>query len=165
MRKIALSTSMQVALLVGTVLLAGFTLAGCDDEASHRPIVVQGVPAGQVAVVIQDDYDYYPGYEVYYSRSRHEFLYRDGNQWVRRSEPRGVTLSVLFGSPSVRMDFRDSPERHHGSVIQNYPKNWHQPAQVQPAKASPAKDAHRDPKKNDGADGKKDDQKDGNRNN
>ena len=72
----------------------------------------------------QDDYDYYPGYETYYSRNRHEYIYRDGDRWVRRSEPRGVTVTALFSAPAVRLDFHDSPEQHHNTVVQAYPRNW-----------------------------------------
>lgn len=104
------------------------TLTGCIvDGASQHPRYQERPPVQtHVAVVFQDDYDYYPGYEVYYSRSRREYVYLDGGSWVRRSEPRGVSLSVLLAAPSVRMDFRDSPEQHHGTVVRSYPKNWQQ---------------------------------------
>jgi hypothetical protein len=78
----------------------------------------------QVVVVAQDDYEYYPGYETYYSRTRHEYVYREGNTWVRRPEPKGVAVNVLIASPSVALDFHDSPEQHHGTVVQKYPRNW-----------------------------------------
>ena len=75
----------------------------------------------------EDDYDYYPGYEVYYARNRHEYVYREGNAWVHRPQPPGVSANVLLAAPSVRVDFHDSPERHHDAVVRSYPKNWHQP--------------------------------------
>ena len=34
--------------------------------------------------VVQDDYVYYPDYEIYYSSSRHQYAYREGNAWVSR---------------------------------------------------------------------------------
>jgi hypothetical protein len=34
---------------------------------------------------------------------------------------------VLFASPSVRLDYRDSPERHHAKVAKQYPKHWAPP--------------------------------------
>jgi hypothetical protein len=73
---------------------------------------------------IQDDYVYYPNYECYYSVSRHQYAYREGNRWVARPAPRGVSVSVLVNSPSVRMEFHDSPAYHHAQVAKQYPKNW-----------------------------------------
>ena len=78
-------------------------------------------------MVFDDDYDYYPRYEVYYSRNRREYVYFDRNRWVRSSESRIVSPSVLVASPSVRMDFRDAPERHHANVVRSYPKEWRDP--------------------------------------
>ena len=75
-------------------------------------------------MTVVDVYDYYPRYEIYYSRERREYVYRDGNTWVRRPEPRGVKQRVLDASPMVRLAFHDSPEQHHGAVTQQYPKNW-----------------------------------------
>ncbi len=98
-------------------------LAGCVAGESARSPGYRNSGA-QATVVVQDDYDYYPGYEVYYSRNRHEYVYRDGNAWVRQPEPRGVAVNVLQASPSVRLDFHDAPERHHASVTQAYPKSW-----------------------------------------
>lgn len=106
------------------------SLTGCMVEqasgpAPHpaRPIAVRG-PA---PVIIVDDYDYYPGYETYYSRSRREFVYREGNTWVRRPEPRGVSIGLLFSTPVVRLDFHDAPEQHHAAVVQSYPRSWAPP--------------------------------------
>ena len=131
-------------LMIGAALLAALT--ACAVDGSNQRTGYRGSPAVQATVVIQDDYDYYPGYEIYYSRNRHEFVYRDGDAWVRRSEPRGVTANVLLAAPSVRVDFHDSPALHHASVVQSYPKNWTPPGR---------KPAARDDRKPD----QKDDQK------
>lgn len=107
------------------------TLTGCnksppDVQAASAPAapgpatVVQGQPT----VAVQDDYVYYPAYEVYYSSSRHDYRYRDGDAWVSRPAPPRVSVDVLFASPSVRLDFHDAPDRHHERVIRSYPKNW-----------------------------------------
>lgn len=72
----------------------------------------------------QDDYVYYPNYECYYSVSRHQYAYREGNTWVARPAPPGVTVNVLQASPSVKMDFHDPPVKHHAAVVKQYPKNW-----------------------------------------
>jgi hypothetical protein len=135
--------SENISIIVGAALMAAF--AGCLVEQPGQPSGYRGRPAVQVqaTVAFQDDYDYYPGYETYYSRNRHEFVYRDGNAWVRRPEPTGVTSSVLFAAPTVRLDFHDSPEQHHSAVVQQYPKNW----KGQEAKHDDKKDDKKDEKK------------------
>lgn len=114
-------------LLAGGIILGA--LAGCmsDDTYSRRGDRGRHLGQTQATVVYMDDYDYYPGYEVYYSRNRREYVYRDGNAWVRRAEPRGITVDVLLAAPSVRVDFRDSPESHHSTVVKSYPRNWQKP--------------------------------------
>jgi hypothetical protein len=112
-------------LLGGVALVA--VLAGCVTDGSayqHGGYQGRTTVHAQATVAIQDDYDYFPGYETYYSRNRREFVYRDGNTWVRRPAPQGTAVSVVLASPSVRMSFRDSPDRHHDSVVRSYPKNW-----------------------------------------
>jgi hypothetical protein len=79
----------------------------------------------QTVVVRGGYYDYYPAYGVYYSRNRHEYVYRDRNRWVRHSRPGGISLDVLLASPSVRVDFHSEPWRHHDYVVRRYPRNWH----------------------------------------
>lgn len=112
------------SLIVGTAFIAA--LAGC---ATERPVqrtsgLARPVAQPPAVIVYQDDYDYYPGYEVYYSRTRREYVYREGRQWVRRPMPPGVPVEVLSASLSVRVDFRDSPEHHHARIVQSYPRNW-----------------------------------------
>lgn len=141
----------RAGLVAGVTLL--LPLAGClaggnyrsSGYNSHTSVQVQG------GVSFEDDYDYYPGYETYYSRSRHEFVYRDGGHWVRRPEPRGVSVNLLLAAPSVRMDFRDAPERHHNTVVRTYPKNWSPPGAGHTASPQ-RKDGHKDDRKNDGGD-------------
>lgn len=76
---------------------------------------------------VQDDYVYYPGYQVYYSNSRRQYAYPEGGRWVSQPAPRGVSVSALQASPSVKMAFHDSPANHHAAVVQQYPKNWRPP--------------------------------------
>ncbi len=111
-------SSLAAGLLAGTALL--LLLSGCYTEGSGRRTAYQG----RTTIIYEDDYDYYPGYEVYYSRSRHEYVYRDGSNWVRRSQPTGVSVEVLLAAPAVRMDFRDAPEQHHDAVVRSYPRDW-----------------------------------------
>lgn len=124
----------KVGPIIGTVLFVALTACVKNESNQRRGYRGSPVVQAQATVVIQDDYDYYPGYETYYSRNRHEYVYRDGNAWVRRPEPRGVTANVLLAAPSVRLDFHDSPEQHHSSVVRSYPKNWTPPGKDHGAK-------------------------------
>lgn len=129
----------------GATLLS--VLTGCVADGPSPRSGYRGPPAVQVRAVVafQDDYDYYPAYETYYSRNRHEYVYRDGNTWVRRATPPGVAVNVLAAASVVRLDFHDSPEQHHTSVIQTYPRNW-----APPGKAKDNKDDRKDDKKKHG---------------
>jgi hypothetical protein len=115
---------------VGFVLCAALlgTLTGCVGYVDGPRT---GVYVAPPVVVVQDDYIYYPGYQVYYSSSRHEYAYREGRTWVSRPAPRVVSVDVLLASPSVRMDFHDSPANHHAAVVKQYPKNWAPPGSNQ----------------------------------
>jgi hypothetical protein len=109
----------KAGFVLGAALLV--TLTGCVGYVEGPR---SGVYVAPPVVEIQDDYVYYPNYEVYYSSSRHQYAYREGNAWVARPAPRGVSVNVLMASPSVRMDFHDSPANHHAAVVKQYPKNW-----------------------------------------
>lgn len=104
---------------LGAVLLAALT--GCVGYVDGPRAVVYSQP---YVFADEDDYVYYPDYECYYSVSRHQYAYRNGNVWVARSAPRGVSVNVVLASPSVRMNFHDSPANHHAAVTKQYPKNW-----------------------------------------
>ena len=120
----------KVAFVLGAVLLV--TLTGCVGYVDGpRAGMYVEPPVVEAGVVIQDDYVYYPGYQVYYSSSRHQYAYQEGRAWVSRPAPRGVSINVLQASPSVRMDFHDSPANHHAAVVKQYPKNWAPPGSNQ----------------------------------
>jgi hypothetical protein len=113
----------KVGFVVGAALLT--TLAGCVGYVDGpRAGVYVAPPVVETGVVVEDDYVYYPNYEVYYSSSRHQYAYLEGGAWVSRPAPRGVSVDVLLASPSVRMNFHDSPANHHAEIVRQYPKNW-----------------------------------------
>jgi len=115
-------------LVVAGALAASFT-GYANDAPRDRTDRQQGVERrAQAALVVEDDYDYYPGYEMYYNRSRQEYVYREGAEWIRRPTPLGVAVETLNASPSVHLDFHDAPERHHDDVVKTYPKHWAPPA-------------------------------------
>jgi hypothetical protein len=115
-------------------------------------------------VVLEDDYVYYPGCEVYYSSNRHQYMYRDGRDWVTRATPPHVAVNVLLGSPSVRVDFHDSPAQHHAAVVKSYPKNW-KPAGNSPAPRQENPKVERKDDKNNRDDSQKHEKNDDNRRN
>ena len=75
-------------------------------------------------LIEQDDFVYYPRYGMYYGNRSHRYYYQDGRSWVARPSPRGVSVDVLFSSPSVALDFHDGPAAHHAQVVRSYPKHW-----------------------------------------
>ena len=111
--------------LFGVALL--LTLAGCYD--SPRQGYGYRREPSRVQVVVQDDYVYYPDYEVYYNNTRHQYVYFEGNVWVTRPEPPRIWARDLPRAPSVRLEFHDSPERHHAEVVRTYPKHGRSPKQ------------------------------------
>jgi hypothetical protein len=105
----------------GAALLAALT--GCVGYVDGPRAGVYVAPP-VVEVAAPADYIYYPGYDVYYNSSLNQYAYLDGGVWVSRPEPRGVSIDVLLASPSVRMDFHDSPANHHAEMARQYPRNW-----------------------------------------
>mgnify|MGYP001612818802 CR=1 FL=1 len=118
---------------IGFVLSAALlaTLTGCVTHVHGPPqarVYAQPPPVHvESVVVVQDDYVYYPGYQVYYSSNRRQYIYREGRSWVSRPAPPRVSVEVLFASPSVRLDFHDPPAIHHATVVRQYPKHWAPP--------------------------------------
>ena len=112
-----------IGLICGVAVLS--SLIGCVGGPGRSVVRVQSSPGYvQNDMMQEDDYVYYPGYETYYSSNRHQYLYRDGSNWVTRPAPSRVAVDVLLASPSVRVDFHDSPAQHHAAVVKSYPKNW-----------------------------------------
>ena len=138
----------KVGFVLGAVFLV--TLTGCIgyvDRPRAGTVYVEP-PSVYVegGVVVQDDYVYYPGYQVYYSNNRHQYMYLEGRSWVTRPAPPHVSAEVLLASPSVRLDFHDAPSFHHATVVRQYPKHWAPPG---PPKGQ------RESQKNDQRDGRK----------
>jgi hypothetical protein len=112
---------------VGLVLSAALLpmLFGCVAGPSRSSVRVHASSGyTHTEVIMEDDYVYYPGYEVYYSSNRHSYVYRDGRNWVTRPAPPRVAIEVLLAAPSVHVDFRDAPEHHHADMVRRYPRQW-----------------------------------------
>jgi len=109
-------------------------LAGCANQGQtpSRVRVYPPLPPGppppdyvESQFPVEDAYIYYPAYQIYYSTLRREYVYLDHGKWVSRSAlPRRMKGKTLTSSPSVKMDFRDSPSVHHAEVVEQYPKHW-----------------------------------------
>jgi len=115
-----------INLVIGTALIG--TLTGCIGYVDGPPqgrVYVQP-PSVQVEAgfAVQDDYVYYPSYQIYYSSHRNQYAYQEGGAWVSRPAPRGISVDMLLASPSVRMNFHDSPAYHHAAIARQYPKHW-----------------------------------------
>ncbi len=119
----------KIGFVFGAALLGSLT--GCvgyvDGPRHARGYAPPPAVYVESGVVVQDDYVYYPRYQVYYSSNRRQYMYQDGRSWVARPAPRRVSVDVLVASPSVRLDFHDAPAVHHATVVQTYPKNWTPP--------------------------------------
>ena len=114
----------KTGFVLGVALLVTLTECVGHADGLHVGIIVPPVVVVAPPVVIQDNYVYYPNYGVYYNSSRHQYAYLEGGAWVSAPAPRGVSADVLLASPSVNMDFHDSPEKHHAEMVHKYPKNW-----------------------------------------
>jgi hypothetical protein len=128
----------KIKFVLAAALLGGLT--GCIG-------VVDGPRHGAVYVeppLVQDDYVYYPGYQVYYSSHTRHYVYQDGRSWVSRPTPPHVSAGVLFASPSVRVDFHDAPSVHHAAIVQTYPREWAPPGWSHGNKGGNKGDKHKD---------------------
>ena len=121
----------KIGFVLGAVLLAALTkgVGSADGQGIGitvtPPVRVVAPPVVVApAVVVQDDFVYYPTYGVYYNSGRHQYAYLENGAWVSAPAPQGVSVEVLRASPSVNMDWHDSPEKHHAEMVQRYPKNW-----------------------------------------
>lgn len=105
------------------------TLTGCIGYVEQPRSGRVYVAPRETVIVAQDDYVYYPGYQVYYSSARGHYVYQDGGAWVTRTAPPRVSVDVLFASPSVRVGFHDAPAFHHEAIVRQYPPHWVPPGQ------------------------------------
>ena len=120
------TTSATIGFVFGVVLLGA--LAGCTHSHQHAPVYSSPPPAYvETGVIVPHGYIYYPRYQVYYSGSRRQYIYRESRSWVASPAPPRVSVEMLYASPSVALDFHDAPEIHHARVVRQYPKYWKPP--------------------------------------
>jgi len=116
----------KIGFVLGAALLGALTgCVGYVDGPSQARVYASPSPVYvESGVVVRPEYVYYPGYQVYYSGNTRQYVYLEGRSWVSRPAPPRVSADVLFASPSVRLDFHDSPSIHHAAVVRQYPKHW-----------------------------------------
>jgi hypothetical protein len=122
------TTNAKTGFIFGTAAFS--LLAGCVGYVDGpRGEVYAPAPSVYVetGIAVQDDYVYYPAYQVYYNSYRHQYVYRDGRSWVSRPAPPRVSVNVLLASPSVTVGFHDSPAHHHAEITRQYPRQWRTP--------------------------------------
>lgn len=112
-------------ILLGAVLLAVLAKSGTDAIAQNMPTNLNPPVGVAPMVMAPDNYIYYPNYGVYYNQQNRRYYYQNGNVWFNQPQPYGVSTLTLQTSPHVNMNWHDSPERHHGEMQRQYPRNWH----------------------------------------
>ena len=113
----------KISFVIGVALLG--TMTGCVGYVDGpRAGGYVSPPVVETQVVVQDDYVYYPTYGIYFNSGRQQYAYLENGAWVLAPAPQGVSVEVLRASPSVDMDWHDSPEKHHAEMLQRYPKDW-----------------------------------------
>jgi hypothetical protein len=123
----------QAGFVTGAVLLAVLIIGVGRADAQNSGVIVTP-PVVVAPVVTTDNYVYYPNYGVYYNNHRHQYHFLKGDVWMAQPAPAGVPVDVLMASPSVNMDFHDSPEKHHAEMLKKYPHNWKPSAEHQDRK-------------------------------
>jgi hypothetical protein len=113
----------KIRFVLGAVLLTVLTNGVSSADGQGIGITVTPPVVVAPAVVVQDDYVYYPSYGIYYNSNRHQYAYLENGAWVLTAVPQGVSVDVLLASPSVNMDWHDSPEKHHAEMLKRYPKD------------------------------------------
>ena len=119
-----MKTSHLVAMLAVAPLAVSLT--GCVGYVEHRPAYGYSRPYTR-AEYVEDDYVYYPQYELYYGNRSHRYYSRQGSSWVVRPTPPGISVNALISVPSVHLDFHDHPSRHHAEICRSYPRHWAPP--------------------------------------
>jgi len=113
--------------MLGALLLAALTQCAGDangQSAGTNAGISVTPPVVVPPAVVQDIYIYYPAYSTYYHSNAHQYVFVQDGIWVASAKPYGIAVNVLTESPSVKMDFNDSPEKHHAEILHRYPKDW-----------------------------------------
>jgi hypothetical protein len=103
--------------------------SGCSSAPRWGSWSVHPSPV-RLAIVMgrPDSYVYFPAYQVYYNRTRLQFVFPSDRGWTTQNDsPGDVGEAELFSSPVVAMNFTDAPQWHHAAVVRAYPWFWGRP--------------------------------------
>lgn len=122
-----------MAFVMSSVVLVTLTARVGFGGQTFVPVNSAPMPVAPI-IVGPDNYVFYPNYGVYYNSSRHQYNYIRNKAWVSQPNPYGVSINTLQASPSVKMDFHDSPAMHDAEMVHKYPHNWAPPGGQQDKK-------------------------------
>ena len=113
------SGTFATAAVIAGLLSGNVNVAQADDVR-----VAANITVAPNTFDAQDDYVYYPAQNVYYSKHHHRYAYIKNNAWVTAPTPPSISVEALQATPSVNLDFHDSPAVHHADIVKKYPKDW-----------------------------------------
>jgi len=121
--------TIQSAGAAALALMVQVLLTGCSGTPRWGAWSVHPSPVRLASVLgTKDSYLYYPAYQVYYNRTKQQFVFPSDRGWTTQEEsPGDVGEADLFSSPSVAMNFTDAPQGHHAAMVRAYPRNWGRP--------------------------------------
>jgi len=110
-------------------LMVQVLLTGCSGTPRWGAWSVRPSPVHIASVLgSKDSYLYYPAFQVYYNRTKQQFIFPSDRGWTTQDDsPGDVGAAELFSSPSVAMIFTDAPQWHHAAMVRAYPRNWGRP--------------------------------------
>lgn len=100
-------------LACGLGAIALLAVSGCvTNEDAAGGVAVFGNPGYQTRTVVQNDYFYFPDYDIYYNRASGEFLSVENGRWTSRNRPLNVPVNRLLASRAVSVNTYISPQHH-----------------------------------------------------
>jgi hypothetical protein len=108
-------TFVNKSVLLGSIgVLFSFSFSGCTTNGNplfSLPGIFGEAPY-ENRTTAQNQYLYYPDYDLYYNRNTGDFISFENNRWIARKSPRNVSSDRLFASRSVSLQGYDTPEQH-----------------------------------------------------
>ena len=110
----------RIGFALSAVLLTMLTGCASNGERSQANATFETPPV----VKIQDDYTYYPDYQIYYNNTRHEYVYLENGSWLSQPNPPRVSAGVVQASRAEKLAPGDFPAHHRATlVVRQHPGN------------------------------------------
>jgi hypothetical protein len=103
---------------LGALTLLGLSGCATNGDPFSGLTRILSFPGYVNREVVQNEYLYYPEYDLYYNRNSQQFLSVENNRWVTRNHPRNVSAERVFASRSVRIDGYSTPEQHRNAYYE-----------------------------------------------